>query len=103
MKIKTGKKLKAIAEHYGIQKQVGMLCEESAEFIQAVNKYYRAINTIHYDSQEEKHRYNNLKEELADVIVVALQLRYLFGEEEIDRIIRKKIKRQIRRIADERE
>lgn len=99
LKIKIGKNLKKIAEHYGVQKQIGMLCEESAEFIQAVNKHQRAINTIHYIPQGET--INNMKEELADVVVIALQLRYLFGEDEIDEIIRRKINRELGRVGND--
>lgn len=84
-------RIKAIADHYGFTSQADMLIEEAAEFTIAVNKLRRG----------DPNAYENIKEEIADVIVVAKQLRYILGAEEIDRIISSKLDRQIRRIADE--
>lgn len=83
--------LKIIADHYGFSSQADMLCEESAEFTVALNKLRRG----------NKEAYKNVKEELADVLVVASQLRLLLGSEEIDTIIHEKIKRQLERIKQE--
>ena len=82
---------KILADHYGFISQANMLCEEAAEFIVALNKLRRGNNEA----------YKNVKEELADVLVVALQLRLLLGPEEIDRIAEEKLKRQIRRMNGE--
>lgn len=84
-------RIKAIADHYGFTSQADMLIEEAAEFTIAVNKLRRG----------DPNAYENIKEEIADVIVVAKQLRYILGAEEIDKIISSKLDRQIRRIADE--
>lgn len=84
-------RIKAIADHYGFTSQADMLIEEAAEFTIAVNKLRRG----------DPNAYENIKEEIADVIVVAKQLRYILGAEEIDRIISSKLDCQIRRIADE--
>ena len=83
--------LKIIADHYGFSSQADMLCEESAEFTVALNKLRRG----------NKEAYKNVKEELADVLVVASQLRLLLGSEEIDEIEHEKIKRQLERIKQE--
>ena len=83
--------LKIIADHYGFSSQADMLCEESAEFIVALNKLRRGNNEA----------YKNVKEELADVLVVASQLKLLLGSEEIDEIEHEKIKRQLERIKQE--
>ena len=83
--------LKIIADHYGFSSQADMLCEESAEFIVALNKLRRGYQNA----------YKNVKEELADVLVVASQLRLLLGSEEIDTVIHEKIKRQLERIKQE--
>lgn len=83
--------LKAIADHYGFTSQADMLTEEAAEFTQAVNKLRRGFPDA----------YKNIKDEVADVLVVALQLRYLLGGDEIDKIMRNKTKRQIERIREE--
>lgn len=67
--------------------------EESAEYMVALNKLRRG----------KSEAYENIKEEVADVLIVARQLRYLLGYEDIDRIISQKLDRQIRRINDEKE
>lgn len=84
-------RIKQIATHYGFTSQADMLCEESAEFMVALNKLRRGSPDA----------YDHIKEEVADVLIVARQLRYLLGYEEIDRIISQKLDRQMRRIADE--
>lgn len=85
--------LKAIANHYGFTSQADMLCEEAGEFITARNKIRRGV----FEAA------NNFKEELADILVVALQLRLLLGERNIDEIMRQKIQRQLDRIKSERQ
>lgn len=84
-------RIKEIAFHYGFTNQANMLCEESAEFMVALNKLRRG----------DDNAYENIKEEVADVLVVALQLRYLLGGDEIDKIMRDKTKRQLQRIKEE--
>ena len=84
-------KLKRIAEHYGFTSQANMLTEEAAEYTVALNKLRRG-NTDAYD---------NIKEEVADVLVIALQLRELLGAERIDEIIHQKVDRQLSRIQAE--
>ena len=80
-----------IAANYGFTSQANMLTEEAAEYTVALNKLRRG----HADA------YEHIKEEVADVIVVAKQLRYLLGADEIDRIIDGKLERQIERIKGE--
>lgn len=86
-------RIEQIAAHYGFTSQADMLCEESAEYMVALNKLRR----------RKPDAYNNIKEEVADVLIMARQLRYLLGYEEIDRIISEKLNRQMRRISDEKE
>lgn len=86
-------RIKKIADHYGFTSQANMLCEESAEYMVALNKLRRG----------KAEAYENIKEEVADIIVVAMQLRYLLGADEIDRIISDKLDRQIQRIEAERD
>lgn len=86
-------RIKKIADHYGFTSQANMLCEESAEYMVALNKLRRG----------KPEAYANVKEEVADIIVVAKQLRYLLGADEIDKIISEKLDRQIQRIEAERE
>lgn len=86
-------RIKKIADYYGFTSQANMLCEESAEYMVALNKLRRG----------KTEAYTNVKEEVADIIVVAKQLRYLLGADEIDKIISEKLDRQIQRIEAERE
>lgn len=83
--------LKQIADHYGFTSQANMLTEEAAEFTVALNKLRRG-NTDAYEQ---------IKEEVADVLVIALQLRELLGSEKIDEIIHEKVDRQLWRIKNE--
>ena len=83
-------RIKAIADYYGFTSQVDMLTEEAAEFTVAVNKLRRG----HADA------YEHIKEEVADLLVVAQQLRYLLGCYDVDCIINEKLNRQMQRIAE---
>ena len=84
-------KLKELAYHYGFTSQADMLCEEAAEFMVALNKFRRGSSEA----------YAQLVEELADVLVVAEQLRYIFGEDAVNDIMNKKIERQLLRMKEE--
>lgn len=84
-------RIEQIAAHYGFTSQADMLCEESAEYMVALNKLRRGSSDA----------YDHIKEEVADVLIVARQLRYLLGYESIDKIIEEKLNRQMRRINDE--
>jgi len=84
-------RIKKIADYYGFSSQADMLIEEAAEYMVALNKLRRG----------KSEAYKNIKEEVADILVVASQLRYLLGEDEIDKIMNKKLKRQLQRIKQE--
>ena len=81
-----------IANHYGYTAQSDIIIEECAELTQAICKLRRAWSN---------ERLENVKEELADVLIMARQLRVMLGADDIDRIIGEKLDRQIERIADE--
>jgi NTP pyrophosphatase (non-canonical NTP hydrolase) len=81
-----------IANHYGYTAQSQITIEECAELTQAICKLRRAWSN---------ERLENVKEELADVLIMARQLRIMLGAEDIDEIINQKLDRQIERIADE--
>ena len=84
-------KLKQLVEHYGFTNQADMLVEEAAEFTVARNKLRRGnVEAI-----------KQMEEELADVLVVALQLRMIIGEDYIDGIMNDKINRQLERMKEE--
>lgn len=81
-----------IANHYGYTAQAQITVEECAELIQAICKLRRAWSND---------RLANVKEELADVLIMARQLRVMLGADDIDRIIGEKLDRQMQRIEDE--
>ena len=84
-------RIEFIAKHYGFTSQANMLTEEAAEFTVALNKLRRG----------KPECYRQIKEEVADVLVIALQLRSLLKPEEIDKIMDYKIERQLSRIHEE--
>lgn len=84
-------RLKTIADHYGLENQLGILQEECAELIQAVSKYRRGEwNPIH------------ISEEMADTIIMIEQMAYLLKiEKDMNYTIKWKITRQMKRIEEE--
>lgn len=101
----TRAELAEIANTYGIEKQSDIAIEEMAELTKALLKYRRTIPT----HTEAVTIAKNIVEELADVQIMILQLEYLLRylgwteEGEWYKIIKKKINRQLERIAAERE
>ena len=86
------KRIIEIAKHYGALLQREQFIEECSEAILAAQKSKRTPNpkTI-----------SDLQGEVADVLVMALQMRYLFGAEAVDRFVELKLSRQIERIKAE--
>ena len=85
-------RIECIAVHYGYENQREQFVEECAEAILAVQKCKR------YGTKEN---FKNLMNEVADVIIMAQQLRILMSTREIDEIINVKLERQMRRIKEE--
>ena len=85
-------RLAMIADHYGFIQQTDIMIEECAELIQAICKLRRGYS---------RERYYSVKEELADVQVIAEQLRIMLGCDDIDKIKEEKINRQLQRMEDE--
>ena len=83
--------IEQITSHYTYDHQRDVAVEECAEFIQAVCKCKRG----------KPDAFDNFKEEVADVLIMAEQMRQYIGKKEIDRIIDAKLHRQIERIKEE--
>ena len=83
--------LKNIAEHYGYEPQREQFVEECAEAVLAVQKCKRGKDGA----------FENFKEEIADVLIMAEQMRYFIGEYAVDKIINAKLHRQLQRIEEE--
>lgn len=84
-------KIEQIAMHYSFENQREIFVEECAEAIQAVQKCKRNNTDIS----------ENLKEEIADVMIMCLQMREFVGKGSIDDIIVEKLQRQLERIKNE--
>lgn len=85
-------RIKEIAYHYGYESQREQLIEECAEAILAAQKCKR---------HGSKDNFEALCGEVADVLIMAQQMRLLMGAKVIDEIIDKKLNRQLGRIAHE--
>lgn len=81
-----------ISNHYGYAAQSDKIIEECAELTQAIMK-------LRWGWSDDK--LDHVQEELADVLIMARQLRVMLGADDIDEIINQKLDRQIERIADE--
>lgn len=79
--------------------------EESVHLTQAINKFWRKqldcgkkhINNIPFGTPEEV----NIEEELVDVYIMILQMKYLhkISDSDFDNEIRRKLDRQLRRMS----
>lgn len=100
-------KINKIARRYGYEAQSRQCIEEMAELIQAINKFWRNqldcgkkhINDIPFGTPEEV----NIKEELVDIYIMILQMKYLhkISDSDFDNEIRRKLDRQLRRMEEE--
>ena len=88
------KRITAIAEHYGYEKQSQQCIEEMAELTKAICKYQRA-------GKVPGTEYADLIEEVADVEIMIKQLKYLLGPADVDEMVGKKLDRQMKRMGEE--
>lgn len=89
-------KIIQIASNDTFEQQRGVFVEECAEAIQAVCKVGRAGNTEDYLA-----RLDALTSEVADVIIMAQQMRFFLGADKVDKQIEFKLNRQLERIKEE--
>ena len=88
---------KKFLETWGVDMQSIMAIEEMSELTKAIckEKRCRGISGKHEEALV------NIKEEIADVLNVAEQLAYVYGEEEIEEIRNQKIERTLNKIKEE--
>lgn len=82
--------LAVIATHHGLKNQENQLTEEIGELLVAINKNrrYRTLETL-----------KNIAEEIADVEIMLVQVKYLYGIfSEVESVKAKKIERELKRI-----
>lgn len=98
----TEQKIQYIAEHYGYEPQSRQLIEEMAELTVAINKLWRK-HEYNSTSKELAGAHYNILEEMADTLIMILQLKYLLGvgNRELLAIVEQKLDRQIERIKNE--
>ena len=91
-------KNKKIIDRYGLDHQLLQLTEECGELIQATSKYWRAKEE--YGQAEIYMAETDLKEEIADVLVLVDQIFHRLGvdEEEVHQKMAYKIDRQLGRM-----
>lgn len=85
-------RIEKIADHYGYTLQSDIMLEECAELQKAILKLRRGWSND---------RLAELLGEIADVYIVVHQLRYIFGIENVNKIIDSKLDRQLERIRSE--
>lgn len=89
--------LRYIALHYGFQSQSQVFIEEMSELTKALCKYNRTTDIV-----QKTNLWNDIEEELADVLVLAEQFLEVWADREnVDAIAKAKIERQINRIMEE--
>lgn len=89
-------KIEQIAAHYTFEQQRNVFVEECAEAIQAVCKLRIAGNIEDYLAKLDA-----LAGEVADVLIMAQQMRIYLGREKVDKEIEFKLGRQLERIKGE--
>ena len=89
---RSDSRLERIAYHYGYDAQREQLIEECSEAILAAQKCKR---------HGSKDNFEALCGEVADVLIMAQQMRLLMSTTLIDRIVNEKLERQLGRIENE--
>ena len=98
----TEQKIQRIAEHYGYEPQSRQLIEEMAELTVAINKAWRSRHDYVETPNTDYVDYENISEEMVDVLIMIWQIKYLLGigEGELSHIMEQKLDRQIERIKN---
>ena len=81
-----------ITSNYHYDQQLEVFVEECAEAIQAAQKCKR------YPGNDTR---QHLMEEVADVLIMAEQMRLYLGADNVDSFVNQKLQRQLDRIIDE--
>ena len=91
-----------IAEHYGI-KQIPVAIEEMAELTQVLTKYLRISQGGQSVLKLMSEVQDSIEEELSDVIVMIIQLQYLFNvdNDTINKIADEKLKRTLKLMEEQ--
>ena len=91
-------KLERITANYTFGQQRAIFVEECAEAIKAVCKVERAADS---SAEVYAEKMSDLISEVADVLIMAQQMRLYLGKDKVDAEIQRKLDRQIQRIREE--
>ena len=91
-------KLERITASYTFGQQRAIFVEECAEAIKAVCKVERAADS---SAEVYAEKMIDLISEVADVLIMAQQMRLYLGAEKVDAEIQRKLERQLKRIREE--
>ena len=80
-------RIKELAKLNGLNEVMNLVIEECSELIKELTKAHRGMGDV-----------SNIEEEIADVLLVIYQLKYLLGtsDEDIKRIVEEKIERTMK-------
>lgn len=90
-------KIEQIAMNYTFAQQREVFAEECAEAIKAAMKISRATNS----EKELTEALDEFAGEVADVLIMAQQMRFFLGADRVDAEIERKVERQLKRIEEE--
>lgn len=87
-----------IIDHYGLSKQLKYIHSEYFELDEVIFDYMTRDENMYQDRE-------HIAEEIADIMVMLKQFQYYYtiSDEEIEKIMQYKIKRQLERIEKEKE
>ena len=102
MPIRSQSEWLQVADDYG-ERQIPLVIEEMAELTQALTKYMRITQFGQPVRKIMDEVQDNIKEELSDVIVMLIQLQYLFNidNDTINKIADEKLKRTLKLMEEQ--
>lgn len=94
---------KRAIEHYGVNDQSQVACEECAELIKALSKYHRVTKHQAYDKRKIQRCMNNIIEEVADVGIMIDQIKLMYGisEKDVNAVRTEKVERLRKALPEE--
>ncbi len=95
MTTKQNDAIETIRSNYTFEQQREIFVEECAEAIKAAQKLKR----VSYTENSVSEVYENFCEEIADVLIMAEQMKRFVGESKINMLIDAKLERQLDRIS----
>lgn len=95
MTTKQNDAIEIIMSNYPYEQQREIFVEECAEAIKAAQKLKR----VSYSENSVSEVYENFCEEIADVLIMAEQMKRFVGESKVNMLIDAKLERQLDRIS----